>query len=364
MKTFWKQAAVIAAALALSICLIVGLSVNTLAASTSHQQVGTNHCVEISSYPSNPYSGMTNPDGSPYTYPTSGITNPDGSPYTDPAGGLTNPDGSPYTYPTSGLTNPDGSPYEEDFTDEVYPGTLELYCDLVIRQYGSDKPVGEYGMEQKVPGFSVNFYKTVSDLEPSNKLYYATVYIGSCIYPTDPKTEGETVSFMVLKKGDVKFSCYSLSGSLTVSGDGIDTTITQPSIPAETVTYPPTYPYTTVPYSQRVTYPSEENSVWTSSPDVTTVPAPYTTAPQTTEARIEMPVYCGDANGDGLISIDDVTLVQLYSAEVSTAIYFDCGDVNGDGEINIIDATCIQRYIADFTEDIGFAGEQIGVRYV
>ncbi len=45
-------------------------------------------------------------------------------------------------------------------------------------------------------------------------------------------------------------------------------------------------------------------------------------------------------------------------------IYFDCGDVNGDGEINIIDATCIQRYIADFTEDIGFAGEQIGVRYV
>ena len=312
MKTFWKQAAVIAAALALSICLIVGLSVNTLAASTSHQQVGTNHCVEISSYPSNPYSGMTNPDGSPYTYPTSG---------------LTNPDGSPYTYPTSGLTNPDGSPYEEDFTDEVYPGTLELYCDLVIRQYGSDKPVGEYGMEQKVPGFSVNFYKTVSDLEPSNKLYYATVYIGSCIYPADPKTEGETVSFMVLKKGDVKFSCYSLSGSLTVSGDGIDTTITQPSIPAETVTYPPTYPYTTVPYSQRVTYPSEENSVWTSSPDVTTVPAPYTTAPQTTEA-------------------------------------FDCGDVNGDGEINIIDATCIQRYIADFTEDIGFAGEQIGVRYV
>ncbi len=337
MKTFWKQAAVIAAALALSICLIVGLSVNTLAASTSHQQVGTNHCVEISSYPSNPYSGMTNPDGSPYTYPTSG---------------LTNPDGSPYTYPTSGLTNPDGSPYEEDFTDEVYPGTLELYCDLVIRQYGSDKPVGEYGMEQKVPGFSVNFYKTVSDLEPSNKLYYATVYIGSCIYPADPKTEGETVSFMVLKKGDVKFSCYSLSGSLTVSGDGIDTTITQPSIPAETVTYPPTYPYTTVPYSQRVTYPSEENSVWTSSPDVTTVPAPYTTAPQTTEARIEIPVYCGDANGDGLISIDDVTLV------------FDCGDVNGDGEINIIDATCIQRYIADFTEDIGFAGEQIGVRYV
>ena len=328
MKTFWKQAAVIAAALALSICLIVGLSVNTLAASTSHQQVGTNHCVEISSYPSNPYSGMTNPDGSPYTYPTSG---------------LTNPDGSPYTYPTSGLTNPDGSPYEEDFTDEVYPGTLELYCDLVIRQYGSDKPVGEYGMEQKVPGFSVNFYKTVSDLEPSNKLYYATVYIGSCIYPADPKAEGETVSFMVLKKGDVKFSCYSLSGSLTVSGDGIDTTITQPSIPAETVTYPPTYPYTTVPYSQRVTYPSEENSVWTSSPDVTTVPAPYTTAPQTTEARIEIPVYCGDANGDG---------------------FFDCGDVNGDGEINIIDATCIQRYIADFTEDIGFAGEQIGVRYV
>ena len=323
MKTFWKQAAVIAAALALSICLIVGLSVNTLAASTSRQQVGTNHCVDISSYPSDSYSGMTNPDGSPYTYPTSGLTNPDGSPYTDP------------------VTNPDGTPYEEDYTDEVYPGTLELYCDLVIRQYGSDKPVGEYGMEQKVPGFSVNFYKTVSNLEPSNKLYYATVYIGSCIYPADPKTEGETVSFMVLKKGDVRFSCYSLSGSLTVSGDGIDTTITQPSIPAETVTYPPTYPYTTVPFSQRVTCPTEENSVWTSSPDVTTVPALYTTVPETTEARIEMPVYCGDANGD-----------------------FDCGDVNGDGEINIIDATCIQRYIADFTEDIGFTGEQIGVRYV
>ena len=343
MKKFWKQTAVIACALVLTICLIVGLSVNTLAASTSGQQVGTNHCVEHESYSIN----------------NSGMTNPDGSPYTDPANNLTNPDGTPYTDPANILTNPDGSPYEdtEPVTDEVYPGTLELYCDLVIWQTSLNEPIAEYGMNQNVPGFSINFYRTVSDLEPSNKLYYATVLIGSCIYPADPRTEGETVSFLVLKKGDINFRCHSTSGSLTVTGDGIDTNITQPSIPEETVTYP----FTTVPFSQDITYPSEY-PIWTSSPlpDLTTTPVFGTTEPVTTIPTTQMLVQCGDVNLDGVISIDDATCVQLHAAEKMRIKNTVAADVNGDGEINIIDATYIQRYLADFIEDIGFTGEGLG----
>lgn len=57
----------------------------------------------------------------------------------------------------------------------------------------------------------------------------------------------------------------------------------------------------------------------------------------------------GDVNGDGKVTVDDVTSIQKYIAD---AVKFDdaqitVADVNNDGKVNIDDVTMIQKYIAD-----------------
>lgn len=59
----------------------------------------------------------------------------------------------------------------------------------------------------------------------------------------------------------------------------------------------------------------------------------------------------GDADGDGEVTIFDVTIIQrlLVDFEVKDPERVrKCGDINGDG-LDIIDATLIQRYLAEFT---------------
>ena len=58
----------------------------------------------------------------------------------------------------------------------------------------------------------------------------------------------------------------------------------------------------------------------------------------------------GDADGNGVIEVDDATYIQRVVAELpvpypmETLMY---GDVDGDGELTITDATLIQRYVAE-----------------
>lgn len=61
-------------------------------------------------------------------------------------------------------------------------------------------------------------------------------------------------------------------------------------------------------------------------------------------------VKLGDADGDGSVSITDVTKVQRYLAELDTleGIYLHAADVNQDGSVDISDATVIQMYLADY----------------
>lgn len=61
----------------------------------------------------------------------------------------------------------------------------------------------------------------------------------------------------------------------------------------------------------------------------------------------------GDVNNDGNINIDDVTLVQKYSAEMEelTEIQLLAADVTRDGLINIDDVTAIQKYIANIINE-------------
>jgi hypothetical protein len=59
-------------------------------------------------------------------------------------------------------------------------------------------------------------------------------------------------------------------------------------------------------------------------------------------------VKIGDINGDGDITIEDVTDIQKYIAELTdfTDSQLNAADVDGDGIVSISDATLIQKYIA------------------
>lgn len=59
----------------------------------------------------------------------------------------------------------------------------------------------------------------------------------------------------------------------------------------------------------------------------------------------------GDADGDGKISIDDVTCIQKYCAALSVDfIDLNLADVNYDGVINIDDTTLIQKHLANLID--------------
>lgn len=59
-------------------------------------------------------------------------------------------------------------------------------------------------------------------------------------------------------------------------------------------------------------------------------------------------VLRGDADGDGGVTISDVTAIQRKLSSLSTPSLDErAADVDGDG-VNITDATMIQRYLAGF----------------
>ncbi len=60
----------------------------------------------------------------------------------------------------------------------------------------------------------------------------------------------------------------------------------------------------------------------------------------------------GDANGDGDVTIDDVTLIQMHLADI---LYLDdnqlkAAEVDGDGDVTIDDVTRIQMYLAEIID--------------
>ena len=66
-------------------------------------------------------------------------------------------------------------------------------------------------------------------------------------------------------------------------------------------------------------------------------------------AEVDLAI-CGDADGDGDVTIIDVTLLLRYVAQMDVSISESTlmrGDVDGNGELEVIDATYLQRYLAD-----------------
>lgn len=62
----------------------------------------------------------------------------------------------------------------------------------------------------------------------------------------------------------------------------------------------------------------------------------------------------GDVNGDGDITIDDATAIQLHIADIVNleSNILDIADVNRDNDVTIDDVTMIQLYIADIIDEL------------
>lgn len=77
-----------------------------------------------------------------------------------------------------------------------------------------------------------------------------------------------------------------------------------------------------------------------------------TTPTETTPVTPTTPVanLKGDADGDSVVTVLDVTAIQRYCAQLITDadINYANANVNSEDELNIIDATMIQRYLAQY----------------
>ena len=76
---------------------------------------------------------------------------------------------------------------------------------------------------------------------------------------------------------------------------------------------------------------------------------------------IEMGETIGDLSGNGVIDINDATIIQKFGVGINTpevgSALFKCADVNGDGRISILDVTCVQKYLVGGYKDTGLLGK-------
>ena len=66
----------------------------------------------------------------------------------------------------------------------------------------------------------------------------------------------------------------------------------------------------------------------------------------------------GDVNYNGEIDIDDASLIQRAGIDLAklTDTQRALADVNGDGRVSILDVTCVQKYLAEYTSGTGKTG--------
>ena len=136
--------------------------------------------------------------------------------------------------------------------------------------------------------------------------------------------------------------------------------IEQPTTePPEPTTVAPTTaaPTTVAPTTAAPTTAAPTTAAPTTAAPTTVAPttaAPTTVAP-TTAAPTTEPIMYGDVNQDGKITVDDVTTLQKYLAEMITLndAQKRAADTDGDGQIKIVDATEIQKYLAEIIHYLG-----------
>ena len=101
---------------------------------------------------------------------------------------------------------------------------------------------------------------------------------------------------------------------------------------------------TTPPETQPPVQPTDAPPAPTQAPPAPTQAPPAPTQPST-DAPAPVAVY-GDADGDGEVTILDVTFIQRYAAGIHLPTQLNelNADVDDDGSVTILDATLIQRF--------------------
>ncbi len=92
---------------------------------------------------------------------------------------------------------------------------------------------------------------------------------------------------------------------------------------------------------------------------ITKVTGAVTVSVTTEKSATSEKYLLGDTDGNGKISIADVTAIQRHIAMLDSldSVSQLAADVNQDGTITISDATCIQMYLASYTSGYGYCGE-------
>lgn len=177
-------------------------------------------------------------------------------------------------------------------------------------------------------GTNLLFYKyTVKNSTGNivNVPYYKLNNTSYSFTPSQSDTYTLTVSVQASDNKTVERTYeFTVSGTVTPT-EAVETmppvTPTDPPAPTNPPTQPPTNP------------PAPTN--------------PPTQPPTNPPAGLK-----GDADGDGFITITDVTYIQCYNVDIPlpTPINLVNADVDGDEEVTIIDATLIQRWLVGIIE--------------
>ena len=152
-----------------------------------------------------------------------------------------------------------------------------------------------------------------------------------------------TPPFFNTSTGDVNFEWDKANpDSVKVTGNSV--TMMKSQIPfTGDINENITEPYTTP--SETVTHPTEI-PIYTSAPQPATTVEVASSAEQPTTAVVSYTL--GDANLDGVININDATLVQRFVAKIYSPneIQKFVADADKDGVSTIKDSTLIQKIVA------------------
>lgn len=132
-----------------------------------------------------------------------------------------------------------------------------------------------------------------------------------------------------------------------------EATTTEPATVAPTVA-----PTTEVPAEATTTEPTPVAPTVAPTTEVPTTEP--TTEPTTVPVTTEKVLLFGDANMDGIITIEDATLIQkigINYVEVDSTVMI-LADVNNDGRVSIFDVTYVQKYLADYRYNTANVGKQ------
>lgn len=228
------------------------------------------------------------------------------------------------------LTKPDGSPYyEEETTEEPMTTVPEeeedidpmyLHSVVVYQPSVSNQGASVYSMSF-LPTYGSVFTATIHDFGGSDARYELMVHRTTWIYTADDwigDKNGNNIGFYARTKGTITIYYDESTDDIWVEGPGVE---------------------------MSEAYYRLHDSIY-GSPESTTAPAEYTTAPMTEPVTV---IKKGDVDNDGIISISDATLIQFALAELTTLTEEQqiAADVNKNGTPDIDDATAIQMFLAD-----------------